>query len=154
MATFVPSFVSVEARDHRQRSLDEENKLRREGVEPGEIKLRLQAWLEANPAPPADLRQVADHVDHLRDVAGVDHVGLGGDFDGITMVPVGLEDVSKYPALIEELLRRGYSDEDASKVAGRNLLRVMYEVEAVASRLDSVRRPSEARIEELDGESS
>ncbi len=148
MATFVPSFVSVEARDHRQAAQEVEDGLREQGREDADVKAQMRAWLESNPAPAADLRQVADHIDHLRDVAGIDHVGIGGDFDGITMVPVGLEDVSTYPALIEELLNRGYSDDEAAKVAGRNLLRVMYEVEAAASRLDASRGPSEARFED------
>ncbi len=150
MATFVPSFVSVEARDHRYRAEAEEARLRGEDVGEDEVGRLIEVWQAANPAPSADLRQVADHIDHLRDVAGIDHVGIGADFDGITMVPTGLEDVSKYPALIEELLHRGYSDDDVAKVAGRNLLRVMYEVEAAAGRIDALRGPSEARIEELD----
>jgi membrane dipeptidase len=107
-------------------------------------------WLDANPAPRATLEQVADHIDHLSATAGVDHVGIGSDFDGITMVPIGLEDVSKYPALIAELLRRGYRDEEVEKIAGANLLRVMREVEAVSLELRSARPPSEAQIEELD----
>lgn len=150
MATFVPSFVSEEARDHRSASEAEEGRLEGEGLEADEVKRRAGAWLEANPAPSATLQQVADHIDHLRDVAGIDHVGIGGDFDGITMVPRGLEDVSKYPDLLAELLHRGYSGDDVAKVAGRNLLRVMYEVEVAGERIDASRDPSEARIEELD----
>ena len=74
------------------------------------------------------------------------------DFDGITMVPRGLEDVSKFPDLLTELLHRGYSADDVAKIAGRNLLRLMYEVEAAGERIDALRDPSEARIEELDGD--
>jgi membrane dipeptidase len=128
----------------------EESKWRQQGLDDDEIERRTSAWLQNNPAPKATLSQVADHIDHVRDVAGIDHVGVGGDFDGITMVPVGLEDVSRYPALMEELLKRGYSDDDVSKVAGGNLLRVMYEVEAAAARVAGSRGPSEARIEDLD----
>src|SRR5207253_176184 len=76
-------------------------------------------------APRATLQQVADHIEHIRDVAGVDHVGLGSDFDGITTVPVGLEDVAKFPDLLAELLRRGWSEQDMRKVAGLNVLRVL-----------------------------
>lgn len=152
MVTFVPAFVSVEARDHRYRAETEEARLKKEGLDGEELEIRKEAWLENNPAPRATLTQVVDHIDHLRDVAGVDHVGIGGDFDGITMVPEGLEDVSKYPALMEELLHRGYSDDDVSKIAGRNLLRVMYEIEAAAGRIDAQRGPSEGRIDELDDE--
>jgi membrane dipeptidase len=99
-----------------------------------------------NPAPRATLSQVADHIDHIRKVAGIDHVGIGGDFDGITSVPVGLEDVSTYPALTAELLRRGYSDEDMKKILGLNTLRVMRKVEDTAARLQKARGPSSERF--------
>ena len=111
----------------------------------------MQTWLLANPAPTASLSQVADHIDYLVDKVGIDGVGIGSDFDGITMVPQGLEDVSTYPALIAELLARGYSDDDAAKIAGGNLLRVMRRVEEVGQQLGSARSPSDARIEDLDG---
>ena len=80
---------------------------------------------KANPAPRATVADTADHIDHIRKVAGIDHIGLGGDFDGITSVPEGLEDVSKYPALTAELLRRGYKDDEVKKILGLNILRVM-----------------------------
>ena len=80
---------------------------------------------------------VADHIDHIRKVAGIDHIGLGGDFDGIDTVVEGLEDVSKYPALTAELLRRGYGDEDIKKILGLNILRVMRKAESVAAALKS-----------------
>jgi membrane dipeptidase len=97
------------------------------------------------------LSQVADHIDHLRDVAGIDHVGIGSDFDGGEPLPDGLTDVSRFPALLGELLRRGYSDDDVRKVAGGNVLRTLRGAEAVARRLQAERAPSEASIEELDG---
>ncbi len=87
-------------------------------------------------APRATLAQVADHIDHIRKVAGIDHVGLGGDFDGITSVVLGLEDVSTYPALIAELLKRGWSDEAVGKLAWHNLLRVMRANETNAARME------------------
>jgi membrane dipeptidase len=93
---------------------------------------------------------VADHIEHLRDVAGVDHVGLGSDFDGISSTPVGLEDVSTFPALLAELIRRGWSDGDVKRVAGLNLLRAMREAERVAARLQRERPASTATIEMLD----
>ena len=99
----------------------------------------------------ATIADVADHIEHVVELAGVDHVGIGSDFDGITATPVGLEDVSTYPALFAELSRRGWSDGDMAKVAGENLLRVMREAEAVARRLQRERAPSTATIEELDG---
>ena len=88
------------------------------------------------------LNDVADHIDHAREVAGVDHVGIGGDFDGISTVPMGLEDVSTYPALFAELIRRGYTQDELRKIAGLNLLRAMKEMEATAERLRAVREPS------------
>ena len=109
------------------------------------------AWLSANPGPPVTLADVADHIDHLRAVAGIDHVGIGSDFDGGEPLPDGLTDVSGFPALLGELLRRGYSDDDVRKIAGGNLLRTMRGAEAVAARLRTERAPSEATIEELDG---
>jgi len=90
----------------------------------------------ANPSPhEASLSDVADHIDHVRKVAGIDHVGIGSDFDGFTGVTDGLEDVSCYPALLAELMRRGYAREDIKKLAGLNLLRVFREVEKVSVRL-------------------
>lgn len=99
----------------------------------------------------ATIADVADHIEQVRRIAGPDHVGIGSDFDGITSTPIGLEDVSTYPALFAELSRRGWSDEDMQKLAGENLLRVMREVEAVARRLKRERGPSTLTIEELDG---
>ena len=110
MVTFVPGFISQE--------------VYADGL--------LPAARKTTPAPRATLAQVADHIDHIKQVAGIDHVGLGSDFDGITAVVAGLEDVSTYPQLIRELLRRGYSDDDIRKLARGNLLRVMRQVERVA----------------------
>jgi membrane dipeptidase len=107
----------------------------------------LAAWEKVNPKPKTTLAQVADHVEHIRQVAGIDHVGLGSDFDGITDVPVGLESVDKFPALLEELMRRGWSDADIAKLAGENVLAVMAEAEKVATRLRSTRAPAEATVE-------
>lgn len=90
-------------------------------------------WLAAHPAPRVTLAQVADHVDHVARVAGHDHVGIGSDFDGVgATLPQGLEDVATYPALLAELMRRGWSDADLAKLAGGNVLRVMEEAERVA----------------------
>ncbi len=98
----------------------------------------------------ATLSEVADHIEHIRAVAGVDHVGIGSDFDGIPTYVEGLEDVSTYPALFVELARRGWSDDDLKKLAGENVLRVMRETESVARRLQRMRRPSTRTIEEMD----
>jgi membrane dipeptidase len=99
----------------------------------------------------ATLADVANHMDHVRMVAGADHVGIGSDFDGIETVPAGLEDVSKYPALVAELLRRGWPEEDVKKALGLNVLRVLRRAEEVAARLQKQRQPSTATIEQLDG---
>lgn len=101
--------------------------------------------------PVATIADVADHIEHVRDVAGVDHVGIGSDFDGIPRYVEGLEDVATYPALFEELVRRGWSDDELRKLAGENLLRVMREAESVARRIQRVRPPSTRAIAELDG---
>ena len=94
------------------------------------------AWLRAHPAPTVTLAQVADHIIHVAKVAGVDHVGLGSDFDGVgATLPKGLGDVSTYPALLAELMRRGWSDADVSKLAGGNVLRVMEAAERVKAQL-------------------
>lgn len=102
-------------------------------------------------ADEATIDDVAAHIEHARDVAGLDHVGIGGDFDGITTVPVGLEDVSDYPALFAELSRRGWTESELRKLAGENVLRAMRDAEEVARRLRVERPPSTATIEELDG---
>lgn len=99
----------------------------------------------------ATLDDVVAHIEHARAVAGVDHVGIGADYDGITSVPVGLEDVATYPTLFAELSRRGWSEQDLRKLAGENVLRVMRDAEAVARRLQRERGPSTATIEALDG---
>ena len=94
---------------------------------------------------------VVRHVDHVREVAGVDHVGLGGDYDGTDVMPVGLEDVTGYPALLNALADRGWSEGDLAKLAHRNAIRVLRDAEAVARELQARRGPSAATIEELDG---
>jgi membrane dipeptidase len=99
----------------------------------------------------ATIADVADHIEYVVKLAGMDHVGIGSDFDGISSTPVGLEDVSTYPALFAELSRRGWSEENLAKLAGENVLRVMRDAEAVARRLQRERKPSTATIEELDG---
>jgi membrane dipeptidase len=152
MVTFVPGFLSAAVRAHDLKRQQEANRLR--ALNPGASQVvtdALAKWDQANPAPRAQLTDAAAHIDHMRKVAGIDHIGLGSDFDGITSVPVGLEDVSKYPSLTAELLRRGYSNEDILKILGRNLMRVMRRAEEVSARLQKERGPSEAHIDDLDG---
>jgi len=135
MVTFVPGFISQEVADYNARENTERARLTAiAGTTPEGIVQGVDAWRAKNPAPRATIIQVADHIDHIRKLAGIDHVGLGGDFDGITQVVLGLEDVSTYPDLIAELLRRGYSDDDVKKIAGRNILRVFKRAEQVANR--------------------
>jgi membrane dipeptidase len=106
------------------------------------VKAGLAQWLNANPAPKATVADAANHIDHIRKVAGIDHIGLGGDYDGITSVPQGLEDVSSYPNLTAELLRRGYKDDEIGKILGLNVLRAMREAETVSRKLQTERGPS------------
>lgn len=154
MVTFVPSFVSDAVRRHGAERSAEEARLGSMMIgDPEGAEEALVAWDEAHPAPRAALSEVADHIDHIRRVAGVDHVGLGGDFDGISSVVRGLEDVTCYPALLAELARRGWSDDDLGKLAGTNVLRVMRQAEAVAKRLQAARAPSEVLHQNDDEES-
>jgi membrane dipeptidase len=119
--------------------------------QPERAKAALEEWVKAHPAPKVTLSEVADHIEHVRKVAGIDHVGLGSDFDGIPSTPVGLEGVDKYPDLLIELMRRGWSDEDIAKLAGENILRALATTESVAARLRTTHKASEATIAELDG---
>ena len=146
MVTWVPTFVSEKVRAQRLAFVAEEARLKeRYQGQPDEVKKAVEAWRTANPTPKATIADVADHVDHIRKVAGVDFIGIGADLDGITTTPQGLESVADYPALFRELLRRGYSDEDLQKIAGLNVLRVMRKAEAVAARLQKERTPSNER---------
>jgi membrane dipeptidase len=108
-------------------------------------------WSRERPQPAATLADVVAHVEHVREVAGIDHVGLGGDYDGVDRLPEGLDDVSSYPRLLAALADRGWSPSDLGRLTSGNLLRVMHEGEAVSARLRSERGPSLATIQELDG---
>jgi membrane dipeptidase len=150
MVTFVPAFVSQQCREWHQ-GLDAE--MERRGLDPWDQASRAarEEYARRSPAPRATLAQVADHIEHVREVAGVDHVGIGGDFDGTEDLPDGLADVSCYPALIAELLERGWSEQDCARLAGGNVLRVMREAESAAGAISARRGPSLARIEDTDG---
>lgn len=151
MVTFVPSFVSSVIGEHGVREQAARVRFQAGGAPSGEVTRQMAEWRRANPPPAATMEDVIAHIEHVKMVAGVEHVGLGGDFDGITSVPRGLEDVSTYPALLEELARRGWTDEELAALAGENVLRVMREAERVAARLQRERGPSTSTIEELDG---
>ena len=114
--------------------------------QPERARAAMAEWVRAHPMPPVGIGDVADHIDHIRSVAGVDHVGLGSDFDGIPEAPAGLDGVDKYPALLEELARRGWSDADLAKVAGGNALRVLARAEEVSAHLRAARLPSTATL--------
>lgn len=132
MATFLPQFVSQECWDWQTRAREA---ARERGLDPNDhpsMTRFTQARQAEHPRPQATLAQVADHLDHLREVAGVEHVGLGGDFDGTEQVVVGLEDVSTYPALLAELGRRGWSGADLDRLTHGNVLRVLRAAQNVA----------------------
>ena len=151
MITFVPGFISQAIADHAARQAEAQQAQRAQFPNnDAYVAAAMERWRAENPEPRATLSQVADHIDHVRKVAGIDHIGLGGDFDGITTVIQGLEDVSKYPDLTAELLRRGYTDQDVKKILGLNVLRVMRSAEQVSAALRKKRGPSTATIEQLD----
>ncbi len=167
MVTFVNSFVSQAAKDRDAARATERARLRAlagatsagatsagatSAGATDAVRAGLAAWDAAHPVVHATVAQVADHVEHVRRVAGADHVGIGGDFDGTTPddLPTGLEDVSKYPTLFAELARRGWSEADLAKLAGGNVLRVLADAERVAARLQRERPASTATIQQLD----
>jgi len=124
---------------------------RRSGADSLGVAAALRQWDQAHPVPPRPtIAEVADHIDHVRRVAGIDHVGYGSDFDGMDCAPQGLEDVSDFPKLTAELIRRGYSDRDVEKVIGLNVIRVLRQAEAVARRLQREEPPATATIYTLD----
>ncbi len=131
MVNFFPAFID-QARVDWQIRRDAQKLVLGQGAE-GEAKMK--AWEAANPRPVTTLAMLADHVDHIARVAGPDHVGLGADYDGVPDLPVGLENVSTYPALFAELIRRGWTDQNLRKLAGENFLRVLKANEATARRL-------------------
>src|SRR5580658_620515 len=153
MVNFVPAFVSQACRDWerefaedaRGRGFDFKNVPGR-----GQARALREEWIAKHPKPAVKLAEVADHVEHVRDVAGVDHVGIGSDYDGVDWLPEGLEDTSTYPALIAELLGRGWSEEDCGKLASGNIIRTLRAAEETARGLSASRGPSRSRIEDLD----
>jgi membrane dipeptidase len=151
MVTFVAAFVSPEIGKAMAPAYAEFKRRTAGLTDTSEIERIMREEFAKVSAPKATLGQVADHIEHVRRVAGVDHVGLGGDYDGNDNWPVGLEDVSKYPDLFAELVRRGWSDDDLKKLSSGNVLRAMREAEAAAKRLQAARPPSTATIAQLDG---
>jgi membrane dipeptidase len=134
MVTFVAHFVSQECTDWLDGLRGE---AARRGLDPRDLSALFSVkdeWEAGHPLPPATLAQVADHIEHVRSVAGIEHVGIGGDFDGTPDLPVGLHDVSRYPALFTELRHRGWSEPDCKALAGGNILRALRAAESYAAR--------------------
>ena len=151
MVTFVPSFLTEERRQWGAAIDGEEKRL--QGLypeDPERVKRDLAAWKGGHPEPKPSVADIADHVEHVRKVAGIDHVGIGSDFDGITSTPADVTGVDAYPVILAELLRRGWTDAEIKKLAGENLLRAMAGAEAAARRIEQARPASEATIEALD----
>ena len=152
MVTFVPKFVLQAAVDWTAAA--DEN-MRGHGFHhldtTAEAMKVHRAFEESNPRPVATVPTVADHLDHMREVAGVDHIGIGGDYDGTAFTPDGLSDVSGYPNLIAELLDRGWSSTDLAKLTWQNAVRVLGAAEDVARDEQSRRGPSNATLDQLDG---
>lgn len=145
MVVALPRFINEALRQWDARRAGEIARLRVVHLgNPDAAAKGLEAWLAANPEPKSPLTDVADHIDHIRKVAGVEHIGIGGDYDGMPIGPVGMEDVSGYPALFTELARRGYSQVELELIASRNILRVMRAAEAHAAA-----RADEAPIDTL-----
>ncbi|MFF3174883.1 dipeptidase [Streptomyces sp. NPDC057900] len=152
MATFVPKFV-LPAAVAWTKAADEN--MRAQGLhhlDTTERGMKVHAAFEAaNPRPMATVATIADHLDHMREVAGIDHIGIGGDYDGTAFLPQGLEDVAGYPNLIAELLGRGWSTADLARLTWKNAVRVLRAAEDVSRELSARRGPSHATIEQLDG---
>jgi membrane dipeptidase len=134
MVCFLPGYLNDKASAHMAAVMAEKELLEKQFPDAAQrVTVEVGRWRRKNPAPPATLKDVANHIDHLRDVAGIDHVGIGSDFEGFFGEVQGLEDVSCYPALFAELRRRGYSDEEMKRIAGLNFLRVFRQVASVAA---------------------
>lgn len=145
MVTFVPGFASPKVNAWNKLQTAEQDRLKAAfPSDAAAARAGVDKWTAANPAPRATISDVADHVDHIRKIAGIDHIGIGGDFDGITQTVQDLDNVSTYPRLTAELLRRGYSDADIKKILGQNILRIMRAAEKVSKRLQAERGPSTA----------
>lgn len=152
MATFVPKFVLPEAVAWTNRADDNMRAHGLHHLDTTPEAMKIHAEFEAaNPRPMATVSTIADHLDHMREVAGVDHIGIGGDYDGTAFTPAGLEDVAGYPNLIAELIGRGWSKPDLAKLTWQNAVRTLRAAEDVSRDLQSQRGPSNATLDQLDG---
>lgn len=151
MVTFVPGFLNEECREWIDALMVEERRLAETIPDDSpEYRRAERDWVARNPRPPCSLGDVANHIEHVRDVAGVDHIGLGSDFDGVIATPDGLEGVDGYPRLLAELADRGWSDDDLARLTWNNTLRVLRDTEAAARTARQERGPSLATIADLD----
>jgi membrane dipeptidase len=151
MVTFVPEFISPATAQWR---VEAAAAAAADGVDPKDwvaFQRFISGYAPAHPKPDATIEQVVAHIEHVREVAGIEHVGLGGDYDGTDTFPVGLEDVSGYPRLVAALLDRGWSEPDLARLLRGNVLRVMRDVEAVSRDVQQRRGPSLRTVTELDG---
>jgi membrane dipeptidase len=148
MVTFVQPFVNQAAADYDDRIEARIQELRGAGTPDEEIRDEIERIRRESPRPEASVDDIADHIEHVRDVAGIDHVGIGSDYDGMT-APAVMPDVSSYPVLFARLIERGWTDEELGKLASGNILRVLREAEAVAQRLQGEREPSTALISDF-----
>jgi membrane dipeptidase len=154
MVTFVPKFVNPEAAAWHAQAVAEAAAQGIAQADAAAFSPFYREYRARTPEPPATLEDVVRHCEHIREVAGIDHIGVGGDYDGVEVLPQGMEDVTAYPRLLEALAQRGWSDDDLARLTSGNVLRVMREAEAGARALQQERGPSLATIAELDGSPS
>jgi len=151
MMTFVPNFTNQRAADYDKRITFIRDSIAKAYPNDNDAQFKaVAAWREKNAMPRATMADVADHMDHIKQVAGAEHIGMGGDYDGITDTVLGLEDVSKYPDLLAELVKRGWTDSELRGLAGENILRALARAETVAARLQKERPASTKTIQQLD----
>lgn len=150
MVTFVPKFVNPAAAAWHQQAVEEAASQGIRQADAAAFSPFYRDYRARNPEPPATLEDVVRHCEHIRDVAGIDHVGVGGDYDGVEVLPEGMGDVTAYPRLLTALAGRGWSDDDLAKLTSGNILRVMRDAEAGARALQAERGPSLATFEQLD----
>jgi len=152
MMTFVPGFVSQAVANYGAQVTAIRDSLIKRYPNDNDSQFKAFApWRQAHPTPAATINDVADHLDHIKKIAGAAHVGIGGDFDGITETVQGLEDVSTYPTLFAELVKRGWSDTELKGLAGENVLRALRGAETVSALLRKSRPASTKTIQQLDG---
>ena len=132
MVNFFSGFVDPEAAKIMSNMFDVSRELRMKYEDDEQYSAAMTRWRAANPYPPGTIHDVVDHIEHIIKVAGIDHVGIGSDYDGVSKLPLGLEDVSTYPRITQLLLDRGFSKRDIDKIMSANMMRVIRQVERVA----------------------